>query len=113
MRARSLGDIEYVTFLREVPIHDLPQWGKVVAWRGMDVLVFRGANDEIFLTDITGETQLAAEINRAPYESDPEYLDLLWERVQAIASGVQSGFDFASIAVPVALIAAGAYYFKR
>ena len=112
MQARRLSDSEYMTFLREVPVYDLPQWGKVVAWRGMDVLVFQG-NDELFLTDITGETELAAEINRAPYESDPAYLELLWERIQAVSSGLQSGFDFAAVAVPVALIAAGAYYLKR
>lgn len=51
---RRLSNIEWVTFQEEVDVDalDLPQWGGIVEWRGMDVLVFEGPK-ELFLTDIS------------------------------------------------------------
>lgn len=52
---RMLSNIEWATFQQDVdiPSLDLPPWGGIVTWGGMDVLVFVKATGEVGLTDVS------------------------------------------------------------
>lgn len=52
---RKLSNIEWATFQDDVDIDalNLPQWGGIVEWNNIDVLVFEGPTGELFLTDVS------------------------------------------------------------
>src|SRR6266576_213509 len=59
---RRLSNIEWATFLQDVDVNalNLPSWGGVVDWGGLQILVFHGGSGEWFLTDISDSPQLFA-----------------------------------------------------
>jgi len=59
---RRLSNIEWATFLQDVDVNalNLPSWGGVVDWGGLQILVFHAGSGEWFLTDISDSPQLFA-----------------------------------------------------
>lgn len=58
---RRLSNIEWTTFQDDVDVDalHLPEWGGIVEWNDMDVLVFEGPTGELFLSDVTDMDQSA------------------------------------------------------
>jgi hypothetical protein len=73
---RPLSNIEWYTFQQEVDVDalDLPQWGGIVEWRGMDVLVFEGPGG-LYLSDVTSFQQSPDERLRTWKAQVPVYWD--------------------------------------
>lgn len=97
---RRLSNIEWVTFLNEVDVErlPLPAWGGVLEWRGMQVLVFHGANGEWFVTDISDRPDIFAGYPKtqdpwgkvAIYSLPREVVNATIEAPAVIASAVKA-----------------------
>jgi len=112
---RSLSDPEFVAFDNDVDVEalDLPPWGGVVQWEGMEVLVFVGPGG-LFLTDISDIRPLVEAV--PTWEYNP-YADLfVWhlpeetagviaERMQQVSSA--ASFTFENLGIIIALTIAG------
>ena len=66
--SRSLSAPEWSQFMQDVnvPSLHLPPWGGVVEWNGLDVLVFVGADGNVWTSDVTDDFQswIAANENQ-------------------------------------------------
>lgn len=74
---RQLSDHEFVAFDNQINVDalDLPPWGGVVQWEGMEVLVFE-APGGLYLTDIS---DIRASIEIAPpWEYNPLEEIFVW-----------------------------------
>jgi hypothetical protein len=71
--ARRLSNMEWATFLSEVnvPALNLPPWGGVIEWRGMQVLVYIGPTGEVFTTDVSDMPEITANTSRV-YDAHQE-----------------------------------------
>ena len=103
---RRLTNGEWNTFLHEVNVAnlDLPPWGGIVEWSGMDVLVFVGPTGEVFLTDVTGEQELIERTGRT-YDPLAQYwwyqlpeatTDILWQRAEDVDAVVKTAVSVAT-----------------
>lgn len=124
--ARRLSDPEYIAFIGDYEankirlnssadmfIEDLPPWGGTARWGGMDVLVYVAPSGELHLTDITEHPDVVAAVKQSDFESDPEYLVLLEERVKALVRAAQQGLSVGLDLVPIAAVAVAAILVSR
>ncbi len=132
--ARRLSDPEYVAFLNDIDVEalNLPPWGGVVQWEGLEVLVFcpgpavesswlwptsRGECTEYQLTDITDVRPLVESYpswqynpmqNTAVWHLPEETAATIEQRLQQVSNA--AGFTFENLGMIIAL-AIGAFVF--
>lgn len=109
---RKLSDHEFVAFDNDVDVEslNLPPWGGVVQWEGMEVLVFVGPGG-LFLTDISDVRPLVEAV--PSWEYNP-YADLfIWHLPRETAAVIVqrmeqvtgvTDFTFQNLGIIVALI---------
>ncbi len=115
---RALSDHEFVAFDNAVDVDalNLPPWGGVVQWEGMEILVFEGPGG-LFLTDITDARPLVEAIPTWVYNPyadvfvwhlPAETAAVIMQRVEEVTGAVD--FTFANLG-PILLLAIGAMVF--
>ena len=96
--ARALSNPEWAQFMQDVNVSalNLPPWGGVVQWNGMDVLVFVSpADGSVWTSDITDDFQswiAANENQQAIYDPSQSvwYYQLPQQTMQALASAAKT-----------------------
>lgn len=102
--ARQLSDAEHAQFMSDVNVAalNLPPWGGVVAWNGLDVLVFVALGDgRVWTTDITDDFQswiAANENQQATYDPNSQvwYYQIPQQTAATIVGYAQKAGDLAA-----------------
>ena len=112
--ARALSDPEWAQFMQDVnvPALHLPPWGGVVEWNGLDVLVFVGADGNVWTSDITDDFQswiAANENQQAIYDPNQQlwYYQLPQQIIAQIQQVAQTSGTLTAQAVSTVAKAAG------
>lgn len=115
---RPLSDPEWIQFQKDVDVLalNLPPWGGIVEWAGMDVLAFIGSDGSLFLTDVTRledsrlvnwKKNLQTEYDQTQeiwYWRLPESLkEVFLERLEQVAAPVNWGFENMGLLILAAL----------
>jgi hypothetical protein len=117
---RQLSDHEFVAFDNEIDVDalNLPPWGGVVKWEGLEVLVFEGPGG-LFLTDISDIRPLVEAIPNweySPYADifiwhlPEETAGVIIERMQQVSEA--TSFTFQNLGIIVALTISAFLFFE-